>query len=940
MEEASRDRWHSIEELYHAALDQPPDRRATFLNEACADEQLRREVESLLGFASEGDTLLSHSPQSLLTRLEPRIEPGANLGPYHIGERIGEGGMGEVYRARDTRLGRDVALKIPHASMMNDAVLRARLVREAQNASRLNHPNIVTIYDIGEVDGRVYIAMEYVAGKSLGEINPQTGFPLQLCLKYAIAIADGLAHAHGAGLVHRDLKPGNIMVTPEGVVKILDFGLAKVIEAPPEQEDATRSVLPQTQPGVVMGTPSYMSPEQAEGKAIDLRSDIFSFGSVLYEMVSGRRAFRGESMMATMSMILREEPKPLTGEIPYDLEKIILRCLRKDRERRFQNMADLRVGLLELKEESESGKLFSPAAASSRKPSRWWISLAAAFALVLLLVAGGLWIMNRREPPLAQQTIVPVTTYPGSERYPAFSPDGHQVAFSWDGDKGSNPGIYVKLLGDTNALRLTTGPDEFPAWSPDGKRIAFWRNPPNSGIYTVSALGGTERKLSDLRTYYQMSWSPDGRWLAVAKGIPLVNSIVTLVPIAGGEPREISHPKRGAYDFAPAFAPDGRRLAYSKCGDTFSCDVAVQELDADGLPRGSPRAVTRQGYSFVMGLAWNRDGRSLIYAASRFSLAQSYLWRTRMDGREAPQRLEIAGPRAFFPTIAPAANRIVFERSLDDTDIWRYRVKEGVESFIVSSLQDGSPEYSPDGTRIVFESSRAGGPEEIWVAQADGSHPVQITNHVGRWQGTPRWSPDGRWIAFDSQGEDGHWEIWVIAADEGLPRRVTSQPGDKHLPAWSHDGKWIYFNSNHTGTIQIWRVPFAGGKPDQVTRNGGWAGYESADGKMLYYFKAPTLGGPLFGLQLDSGEERQIVPYVRRRAFCPMAEGIYYLGKITPEGHYPVELFEFSTGSNRLIGQIDGQVTVGFSVSPDRKSFLFCKSAQTGSDLMMIENFQ
>ena len=247
MDERASERWHSVEELYHAALDQPPDRRDAFLKETCADEQLRREVESLLGFGTDGNTALKHSPLSLIARLEPGVEPGASLGPYRVGERIGQGGMGEVYRARDTRLGRDVALKILPATMTGDARLRTRFIREAQSASRLNHPNIVTVYDIGEWEGRVYIAMEYLAGKTLDAEIPRHGLPLSLTLKYAIPIADALAKAHAAGVVHRDLKPANIMVTLEGAVKVLDFGLAKLLETPPAPGDITVTI-EETQP--------------------------------------------------------------------------------------------------------------------------------------------------------------------------------------------------------------------------------------------------------------------------------------------------------------------------------------------------------------------------------------------------------------------------------------------------------------------------------------------------------------------------------------------------------------------------------------------------------------------------------------------------------------------------------------------------------------------
>ncbi len=357
---ATGDRWRSVEELYQAALDLPASERAAFLKESCSDEQLRREVESLLGFAPQGDPLLKNSPWAQAATLEP----GVDLGPYRIEERIGSGGMGEVYRARDTRLEREVALKVLPASVMGDVERRARFVREARAASRLNHPNTVTVYDVGEQDGRVYIAMEYVAGKTLAAMIPRAGLPLSDTLKYAIPIAAALAKAHAAGIIHRDLKPGNIMVTGEGVVKVLDFGLAKLMEARIASKDRTPTAALETQEGMFMGTPAFMSPEQAEGKAVDARSDIFSFGAVLYEMATGKRAFHKDSMMATMAAVLHEEPDPLPASVPIDLQKVILRCLKKDPERRFQTMADLRVALEELREESLTGSLVGAGDAS------------------------------------------------------------------------------------------------------------------------------------------------------------------------------------------------------------------------------------------------------------------------------------------------------------------------------------------------------------------------------------------------------------------------------------------------------------------------------------------------------------------------------------------------------------------------------------------------
>jgi Tol biopolymer transport system component/tRNA A-37 threonylcarbamoyl transferase component Bud32 len=869
---------------------------------------------------------------------------GQIVAHYQILEKLGQGGMGVVYKARDTRLDRLVALKVLPRERVADAERRRRFVQEAKAASALNHANIVTIHDIDDAGGVHFIAMEYVAGKTLNELIGRKGLRPIDALEYAVQIAGALAKAHAAGIIHRDLKPSNIMVGEDGQVKVLDFGLAKLTEAGGlAEDDPTRTLKAETAEGTILGTVAYMSPEQAEGKKIDARSDIFSFGAVLYEMVTGRRAFQGDSTASTLAAVIKEDPKPpceVSPRVPRDLEKVILRCLRKDPEWRWQTMADLRVALRELHQ--EIGSRLAEATVAPGKGRRRW-RLAALLALPLV-IAGGWLLWKRGGRELPPPRVVQLTSYPGSELYPCFSPDGNQVAFTWDGEKGDNLDIYVKLVGETNALRLTTDParDEYPAWSPDGKRIAFQRSAPGraTGIYLVSALGGAEQKLTDFQARGQMSWSPDGNWLAVARdpsspGGTVESAGIFLVPVEEGEPRRISNPKAPGYDIHPSISPDGRLLAYAACGATYSCDVYVQQLGSGYAPQGSPRRITQQGLS-VAGLAWSRDDESLVYSGSLTAGALGYLWRVGIQGHQPPERLDLAGFYASYPSIAPAGSRLAFSRGLRNYDIWRYQLGGDPEPFIVSSLDEGNPQFSPDGSRIAFSSSRSGEIFEIWAANADGSNPVQLTNRLGRYQGTPRWSPDGRWIAFDSQGQDGHWDIYVIDASGGRPRRVTSEPSDEKIPSWSRDGKWIYFGSNRTGRDEIWRVASGGGQAEQVTQNGGFVAFESADGKTLFYMKDNS--APLFAKPLGGGPERQVLDFVAYRAFFVVEDGLYYIGRAGNDRQYPLQFFQFSTGTSRLLTKIEGMLGLGLTVSPDRKTFLFVKSVTSGSDLMLIEN--
>ncbi len=872
------------------------------------------------------------------------LPSGTRISHFDILEKVGEGGMGTVYKARDLRLDRPVAIKVLSERAAADPERQSRLIQEAKTASALNHPHIVTIHEIDAAGELLFIAMEYIDGRTLEQIIPQKGLRFSEALRYAAPAADALAAAHAIGIVHRDVKPSNIMVTAKGVVKVLDFGLAKVTgrRTSVSTDTATATLTAQeTEPGSILGTVAYMSPEQAEGKAVDARSDIFSFGVLLYEMLTGKRPFAGDTKLSTLAAILNQEPRPVRQVVeglPVELDRMVARCLRKDPARRFQNMADLKVALEELKEESDSGRLSAPAPAAVR--NRKWVWVAAAGVLTVLALGGAwLWLRSESAPP---ERLVYVTSYPGSEMYPSFSPDGKQIAFSWDGEKGdgNNFDIYVKLVGESNALRLTTDPaaDTDPVWVPDGKRIAFQRTGANGGIYTVSALGGAERKLTDFAAYYQMSWSPDGKWLAaISRQEP---SAVFLVPGEGGEPRRITDPKAPAFDRAVSFSPDGRQLAFSECTAVYACDVWVDNLTPAYVSQGSARRITNQDY-YITGLTWTRDEKSVIYNGSSAAGMLHYLWRSNTDGRHMPQRLDIAGPNANSPTLSPVGNRLAFHRLIRDYDIWRWRPHGATEPLIVSSLIDYNPQFSPDGRRIAFESSRTGESEEIWVAEADGSNPVQLTHNLGRHQGTPRWSPDGRWIAFDSQGQDGHCDIYVMDANGGNPRRFTQGPGDEHMPFWSRDGKWVYFYSDRTNSYEIWRMPFAGpGRPveEQVTRNGGYAGFESSDGATLFFTKGAS--SPLFALPLDGGPERQVLEWVTLIAFFPVEDGIYYIGRRTEKGQYPLQFFRFSSGASEVLTNIDGVVYQGLAVSPDRTRILFSKTVAYGANVMMIENFR
>jgi len=881
------------------------------------------------------------------------LAAGTKLGPYEVIAPLGAGGMGEVYRARDTRLGREVAIKVLPTDRLSDPTRRARFVQEARAASALNHPHIVTIYEIESAEGIDFIVMELVPGKTLDALIPRQGMRLGEALRIAIPLADALAAAHAAGIVHRDLKPANVMVTAEGVAKVLDFGLAKLTETHEGGiEDATTldAHARLSHPGTVAGTPAYMSPEQASGGAVDVRSDIFSFGAVLYEMVTGRRPFGGGSSAEMLAALLKEQPRPpseLVPDVPKELERIILRCLRKEPARRFQHMADVKVELQELKEESDSQSTTPAGAAVAKRRSRHrWIALGAAGILILGTVATvALWRLRRPEPPAS--SLAPLTSTPGSETQPTFSPDGDQVAFVWDGEKGDNSDIYVKMIGATEARRLTTDPamDRWLAWSPDGRQIAFVRLSTGSAtgaIHVISPLGGADRKVSDQPVVGLLSWSPDGRWLATGAiwgGDPRTGAVppgIRFIEVATGEVRDVTSPAGSGYDIHPAFSPDRRHLAYASCLHGFTCDVDVVDLGPDDMPKGTARRLTRRIVMPRFGLAWTRDSASVVYA----DLIDTRLWRVRIQGDRPPERIEIAGPAASFPATAVSRDRLAFVREGTHTAIYRFEPGHPPQVIATTSLpfRNWSPNLSPDGSRIAFASNRGGEADAIWLAASDGSNPIQLTHGPGLMEGSPRWSPDGRRIAFDSLGEDGVWHIWTIDADGGALHRVTSHLANHNQPAWSHDGRYLYFFSNRTGTSQtIWRIPVAGGPEEQVARTGGGRSQESADGRTLYVQRAWAGSSPLLAVPLAGGPERTLIDCVGEAGFAVSGAGVYHVGCGGDPSARPLLLLDPANGRDRLLGTLERPG--GLTVSTDGKTILYTRYTGEGSDLWLIEDF-
>jgi serine/threonine protein kinase len=879
---------------------------------------------------------------------------------YEILEKLGEGGMGVVWKARDTRLERFVAIKVLPAAKTADPARRLRFIQEARAASALNHPRIITIYEIDRSDGpdgADFIAMEFVPGRTLDQLVPAKGLRIGEVLKYAIQIADALAAAHGAGIVHRDLKPANVMVTEKGDVKVLDFGLAKLMENPTITEaDRTRTVvtnLPHTEEGTILGTASYMSPEQAEGKKVDVRSDVFSFGVLLYEMLTGHRAFQGESKIATLAAILNLEPEPLEKQnpsLPRELVRLVQRCLRKDPDRRAHSMQDLKLALEELKEDSDSGRITTHSEAQSVLPRQRSRQLILGAALAGFVAAGtaAFWFGHGPAKTETLLQAVPLTTFPGYESSPSFSPDGSQLTFSWNGEQGDNYDIYVQLVGSGRPLRLTTDParDFYPRWSRDGRSIAFARlNAANDvSIMVIPALGGVEREVAQLGSGYSTQilysaciisdWSPDGRWLVVSKKPGNEPFGLFLLSVETGETRRITTAPAGITgDFGGMISPDGRTLAFVRMlkglgAFDFISDVFTVPLTADLKLGGEATRMTSDSTT-VNGIAWMAGGE-IVFSSNRSG--RLGLWKMGTSRSDKPQRV-LVGEGASSLAMSTNANRLVYEQPVSrDTNIWRMDLSAEATppvSFIASTRQEESPVYSPDGKRIAFRSDRSG-TLQIWVCNADGSNQVQVSTRPTA--GSPHWSPDSSQITFDAT-VDGRWQIFAVQAQGGQARQITTKGGTR--PSWSHDGHWIYFVLSQAGRSEVWKTAVSGGDPVQVSKNGGTNPLVSDDGESLYYGDGPKI----MKSALDGSSETSIVTDANADGIFNLThDGIYYSA---PRPSLDLRFFNFATGTSRVIFKRGAPGGSGVTVSPDGHWLLYTQIDGTrGSDLMLVENFR
>jgi eukaryotic-like serine/threonine-protein kinase len=944
------ERLHQIEEIYHAVLEAPPSEREEIFNRKCGnDEDLRCEVESLLSFENTNESFLDSLPESLVGEIFAKQDEGMRLddkeiGHYKVRHLLGKGGMGEVYLAEDTKLRRQVALKVLPPEFSANRERKRRFETEARAVSALNHPNIITIYEIEEAENVNFIATEFIDGQTLRERLAEKPFSWQETVKIGIQIAEALDSAHVVGIIHRDINPRNIMIRRDGIVKVLDFGLAKMQSeewgvrseesevAVAELESDSQLLTPhsllltsQTRAGTIMGTLNYMSPEQALGEKIDARTDIFSFGVVLYEMLTGISPFAGASDGAVYNATINKKLSSVcdfNDEIPPALDVIVKRALEKNREARYQTMQELVADLRNYTQEGRfqnktarptslnrpevqtkfnnpaTGDLF-PVSATAENPvveiKRSGRSIALIFATLAIVFGGlgfaGYEFLGKTEKKLGALNVEKLTTN-GKTSDATISPDGKYVVYVVN--EGGKSSLWTRQIATMSNLQIIAPTDARYyglGFSPDGNYVNFAKRD-NDGeipvLYQMPVLGGEQKKLiSDI--YGAADYSPDGKQLAFVRGrFPNPDENSLIVADADGTNEKIIASLKNPESFRteggyPVWSPDGKTIACIVRNTAVNGWNLVEVQVADG----TIRPTANQAWESIRRIAWAKDdGGLLILGADKPTTYYRQLWRTSGLDVEA-EKITTDFYDYLGMSVTKDSETIATVQANQISSIWVAPDGDANRAVMIKSggTLDGTSglEWTPDN-RIVF-SSQFGKTTNIWIMNADGSNQKQLTFTDGK-SFNPKVTDDGRYIIYNSQ-RDEKMTLWRMGLDGGNPQQLTSGTNINYTTL-SPDSRWIIYST--LDAENLWKISIDGGTPVQLTDYLSVNPRISPDGKWI-------------ACEYQDENKR-----VRRTAIIPFAGG------------KPTKIFDLPGGTNNFQWSQDSRSLI-YSVTDDGMTF-------------------
>jgi eukaryotic-like serine/threonine-protein kinase len=857
------ERWQQVDDIFQAAMELRIEDRSVFVESACGgDDELRREVESLITADKQGLSLVEEPAfqvaAGLLAQSEPQLAAGDSISHYEIIDQIGKGGMGEVYLAKDKWLNRRVALKLLPSSYTQHKDRLRRFQQEAQAASALNHPNILTIHELGQVDGQQFIATELVEGETLRDRLKRAPLNLAETLDIAIQIAGALAAAHRAGIVHRDIKPENIMLRHDGYVKVLDFGLAKLTEQHEPTTQALTAENVNVSSGLVMGTVKYMSPEQARGQQVDPRSDIFSFGVVLYEMLEGHAPFEGKNSNELIANILKREPPPLANA-PQEVQRLVAKALHKKREERYQTIQHLLVALNALSDNkavTSTGRIAPRTVDTSESPTtvstvlsiefivsqiRVHKSAATVVLISMVILFGGIaysirkW-MSRRAASSDKLEVTMLTTTGNLGQFgAAISRDGKYVAYRRD-----NAGLLIRDLSTNQETQVTSVEERtatHPVFSPDRKYLYFERskddNISQSGLqlYRKPILGGPAEKIIDYVSG-KISLSPDGNNLAfIRQDFKQGLSTLVIANADGTDQQSIVIRKAPNYfptsvGEGPSWAPDGKKIVYV----AQNASDGYERIFEVSLETKSEKPLTSQKWDHgIVGVTWLPDSSGIVFVAGNTSISAP-IWLLSYPSGDL-QRITNEGSKYYDLSVAGDSNTLVTTQIMDFVELWIAPDADASRARrVMPGRHDGfyGMAWTPDG-RIVYTRETSGN-SDIWIANADGTNQRQLTTDAHQ-DVRPVVTNDGRYIVFQSN-RAGTDHIWRMDIDGSNQKQMTFGQVER-IPICSPDAEWVVYMAWESGKATMWKVPVEGGAPQEIIGLGCGFPAFSHDGKLI-----------------------------------------------------------------------------------------------------------